>query len=372
MLLGSAVSVALLVSSCADLPDTHSGDWQEKPAFQPAERPPGGMPSVPGDDTPPGPRTPVPPPQGCKDFDPLVIATCLNQVTAVVALADGAALAAERGGRILRVRQERDPVVVATVPVDAAAGGLSGLALSPSFAQDGLLYAYATTGRDSQVLRVAHGEAPKPILTGIPRLPGGDNRGGLTMDPASGNLLVATAGTPVSAADPASLSGKILRIDTSGAAAADNPGGQRAVAAGLTSPGGICIAPETGAIWVTDSTADQDLLYRVEVGKPLPAPTWRWPDKPRLGGCAAWPDTLMLAGRDAEGLITVSLNADGTPHSPPQLSEQRTWGRLAGMARASSETAVAGTVNKAAGGSPVSSDDRVVIIPRSSGGDAKD
>ena len=186
--------------------------------------------------------TPVPPPQGCKDFDPSVIATCLDTVAAVAGLpGDGStpsALAGERkSGRVLLATAGKDATDFAKLDVQAAGdGGLTGLALSPSYVEDQLVFAYVTTATDNRVVRFAKGQAAKPVLTGIPKGATG-NRGTISTD-NRGALLVATgdAGNPNAAADPNSLAGKVLRIDTSGKAAAGNPNGALAVAAGPARP----------------------------------------------------------------------------------------------------------------------------------------
>ena len=84
---------------------------------------------------------------------------------------DPVGLAAERTtGRILRVHKGDDPALVTTLPVDATGdGGLTGLALSPTYSQDQLVFAYVTTATDNRVVLIAPGDAPKPVLTGIPR-----------------------------------------------------------------------------------------------------------------------------------------------------------------------------------------------------------
>jgi glucose/arabinose dehydrogenase len=326
----------------------------------------------------------VPPPQGCKDFDSSVIATCLDTVAAVAGLpGDGStpsALAGERkSGRVLLATGGKDATDFAKLDVQAAGdGGLTGLALSPSYVEDQLVFAYITTATDNRVVRFAKGQTPKPVLIGIPKGASG-NRGTIGTD-NKGALLVATgdAGNPAASADPNSLAGKLLRIDTSGKAAAGNPNGALAVAAGLHAPGGVCASADGSRVWVTDRLADKDALYRVQAGQPLTTPAWTWPDKPGVAGCADFVDAngslsvgTSLAGNlqnlpvTAEGAIsgkpTVSL--DGKTGKPPV-----TYGRLAGMSMINPQLAVAGTVNKD-GGTPVSSDDRVVLItPATSGG----
>ena len=132
-------------------------------------------------------------PVGCTDPDLQVVATCLAPVSAVAVLPDSrTALVAERTtGRVLRVQRGIDPVLVTTVPVDpSGGGGLTGLVLSPGYAEDRLVYAYATTAEDNRVLRLAPGEEPKPVLTGIPR--GSRDNGGALATDGRNALLVAT------------------------------------------------------------------------------------------------------------------------------------------------------------------------------------
>src|SRR5213079_1313449 len=107
-----------LLSGCAKFDDTAAGQ-----TFSPAPVPsPESPPQVqgPGADSGggdhqvrPGQATTVPPPQGCKDFNPAVIGTCLDTVAAVAGLpGDGStpsALAGERkSGRVLLATAGKD------------------------------------------------------------------------------------------------------------------------------------------------------------------------------------------------------------------------------------------------------------------------
>lgn len=70
-------------------------------------------------------------------------------------LLDGSALVAERDqARIMRVRPGAQPVEAARVPgvVPAGEGGLLGLAVSPTFETDNLVYAYLTAGTDNRIV----------------------------------------------------------------------------------------------------------------------------------------------------------------------------------------------------------------------------
>ncbi|MFD5095937.1 PQQ-dependent sugar dehydrogenase [Amycolatopsis thailandensis] len=385
---------ALMLSGCADFDNTAAGQ-----KFTPVNPP---SPEVPpqvgpggeaGDSGPGGPgrgngpnqsQTPVPPPQGCKDFDKAVIATCLDTVAAVAAIpGDGSspsALAGERkSGRIMLAAAGKDPADWAAIPVDGSGdGGLTSLALSPGFAEDQLVFAYITTPTDNRVVRLAKGQTPKPVLTGIPKGSSG-NRGAIGTD-AKGALLVATgdAGNPGLAADPSSLAGKVLRIDTSGKPAPGNPtAGSAVFSTGVHSPGGMCRDQSGSRLWLTDRVADKDVLYRLRAGQPLSTPAWSWTDKPGVAGCADFVDAVgyvYVTTSTAGNLQNLPVTPDGAVTGKPNITldgktgkPPKTFGRLGSMSMINPQLALAGTVNKD-GGAPVSSDDRVVIISPSVGG----
>lgn len=381
-------AIGLLAAGCASFPEQPAAaGWSAQPQLTPQAGPtpemPGGFPQTGGDQRAGQPPTSVPPPEGCKDFSPAVVATCLNPISGV-ALTDVnqstgvvTALATERTtGRLLKVTKDVDPVVLATFPTDAAGdGGLTGLTLSPTYGEDQLVYVYVTTETDNRVMRIAPGDTPKPVLTGIPKGASG-NRGVLAYD-AEGALLVATgdAGNPAAAADPNSLAGKVLRIDAAGQPAKGNPtAGSAVLASGLRSPGGLCVSGDGSQTWVTDAAASADLLYRVEAGKPLTNPAWTWPDKPGVAGCASLTNMMWVATSNTPGTQMIAMNAEGsfTGKPEPFLDKENGFGRIGPLVQLDDNTALAGTVNKA-GGAPVSSDDRVVIIVRdSASGGSKD
>ena len=384
-------AAGLLLSGCATFDDRAAGQ-----TFSPAPElsaPAGPQPELPeidgstgGSSATPNPSpTSVPPPQGCKDYDKAVIATCLDTVGAVAALpGDGStpsALAGERkSGRVLVVTAGAPATELASLPVDASGdGGLTGLALSPTYSEDQLVFAYITTATDNRVVRFTKGQQPKSILTGIPRGATG-NRGALAAD-GKGALLVATgdAGNPSAAADPNSLAGKILRIDTSGAAAQGNPApGSRTFATGVHSPGGLCKAADGSRLWLTDRSPATDALYKIQPGAALAAPAWTWPDKPGVAGCADGGDSVMIGTSVAGNVQQVPITLDGSVGGQPKAimdgKNGTGYGRYGGMDPISPQYALVGTVNRD-GGRPVSSDDRVVVIqlqPSPNGGSGKD
>ncbi|NIH81970.1 PQQ-dependent sugar dehydrogenase [Amycolatopsis viridis] len=379
----------LLLSGCAQFDDRAANQ-----TFEPAPEltaPAGPQPQVPeaggGADPsrPSTPQTSIPPPQGCTDYDQSVIATCLDTVSAVAALpntgaAPGALAAERKTGRVVQVTAGGPATEVTRLDVQATGdGGLTGLALSPTYPEDQLVFAYVTTATDNRVVRFTRGQQPKPVLTGIPKGATG-NRGAIMTD-GKGALLVATgdAGNPSAAADPRSLAGKVLRIDTTGNAAEGNPApGSRVYASGVHSPGGLCQATDGSRTWITDRGADVDALYAVTPGASLAVPTWTWPEKPALAGCADSGASIVIASSVGANLQELPITLDGSVGGKPKpLMDGKNgtaYGRYGGLDQIDSQFALVGTVNKD-GGQPVSSDDRVVLISLQatpSGGSGKD
>jgi glucose/arabinose dehydrogenase len=369
----ASTMICALLAGCAQFPDEHPAQWEDQPSLEAQAGP---EPSIEGQSPPPPSGSPRPQepqqPVGCTDPDPAVVATCLAPVGAIAVLPDGqSALVAERStGRILQVQPNAEPVEIAQVPVDAAGGGITGLALSPSYHEDELIYAYVTTPQDNRIVRIAPGDRPKPVLTGIPRGPSGNS--GALLDDGTGALLVATgnAGDPAAAANPGSLAGKVLRIDGFGNPAPGNPDrNSPVIASGLTDPTGLCGTPALGSFWVTDRGDEQNALYRVQLGQPLGEPAWSWPDQPGVAGCAADPSTVVVALQDAAALYLLHTAPDGTFTGQPSKVLEDTYGRFSTATLASDGLVWLGTANKA-GGNPGPSDDRVLRLQPPGGGAA--
>lgn len=158
------------------------------------------------------------------------IATGLAVPWGLAFLPDGSALVSERDttrvvsvtprGRVREVGR-----IQAAVPM--VEGGLLGLAVSPTYDEDQLVYAYLTTESDNRVVRMTYDGTslgdPEPILTGIPN--GRIHDGGRLLFGSDGNLFVSTGeiGQPDLAQDRDSLAGKILKITPDGDPAPDNP-----------------------------------------------------------------------------------------------------------------------------------------------------
>ncbi|MEV4151366.1 PQQ-dependent sugar dehydrogenase [Nocardia salmonicida] len=314
---------------------------------------------------PPPLPTPPPRPKGpCIDPDPDVVATCLDSGAGLVSLGSYALVTERRTGRILQVTlvdpsvPQMPPVEIAAVQVDATGdGGLSDIALSPTFWEDGLIYAYVTTPSDNRVVRISKGGIAKPILTGIPKGADG-NRGAIEWaSPTALMVLTGDAGNTSAANEPGSLSGKILRLDNP-SSGTNTP---TVVGSGLGAAGDICRDGKKG-MWVTDRTATEDRLQHLGADGDLSV-AWTWADQPGVGGCAATRDGVAIAL--AEGKALAFATADPTTSAvtiAPSRIAQDMYGKLLGAAPSSDGSIWVTTTNKTEG-TPGEFDDRVVKIP---------
>ena len=153
------------------------------------------------------------------------LATDLEVPWSFAFLPGGDALVTERdSGKLLRVSPSGDVREIQTLPEGGSGeGGLLGVAVSPNYEDDRLIYAYYTTEVDNRVVRFRMGETPEPILTGIPVNSYHD--GGRIKFGPDGMLYVSTgdAGDAENSQDRNSLGGKILRIEPDGSVPPDNP-----------------------------------------------------------------------------------------------------------------------------------------------------
>ncbi|WP_081687802.1 PQQ-dependent sugar dehydrogenase [Glycomyces tenuis] len=286
-----------------------------------------------------------------------VVAEGLEVPWGLAFLPDGTAVVGEReSGRILSIAIGEDgtpaaPEEIGTVEVDAnGEGGLLGLAVSPDFEQDSTLFLYYTTEEDNRIatLDLSSDAAPEPILTGIPTA-SNHNGGALAFGP-DGYLWAATgdAGNGDHAQNEDSLGGKILRLDTSGEPAPDNPDpaspvysmGHRNVEGLAWNGSGDLYATEFG-----DDLADE--INRIEAGGnygwPLyegpggepdyidPVVTWE-PFESSCADAVFVEQTLITACLRGQRLWIVEFDENGELVGEPQATLVNEFGRLRSIA----------------------------------------
>jgi glucose/arabinose dehydrogenase len=244
-------------------------------------------------------------------------------------LPDGTALVTERGNdvpllappaaggpaiddsgvaRILRVTPDGAVTEVQQLPeVDlrSGEGGLLGIAVSPHYTADGLVYIYYSAATDNRVARLRLGQAPQPILTGIPVRDDVDgsryHQGGRLAFGPDGMLYVSVGETylaPELAQDPGSLGGKILRITPDGRPAPGNPFPDSAVwSFGHRNVQGLAWDAD-GRMYASEfGQKNVDELNRIEPGRNYGWPTAEGPsaDPAFTNPIASWTPTRIAS-----------------------------------------------------------------------------
>ena len=303
--------------------------------------------------------------------------------TGLVLLPDGTALVAEREtGRLLQVFPDRSPArELMVVPgMDTAGdGGLYGLALSPTFDEDGLVYAYLSTATDNRVVRFDIGGTPNPVLIGIPR--GEVHNGGALLFGLDGSLYVGTGdtGNPALAQDPASLAGKVLRIDVFGQPIGAGP----VYGSGFSNVTALCLGGDE-TLFATDDAGDRaDELTEVVEGADAGFPTQRGSSTSPvqeidglaggLAGCAVAGPTIHLGALEGRRIYSVTLDGSGAPVAEPEELIADQYGRLRTVVLEPQTGALWITTSNRDGlGQPTEDDDQVLRImpPGASGEDS--
>ncbi len=316
--------------------------------------------------------------------DPQVVATGLTVPWGMGFLPDGSALVAERNsGRVLHLRPGSAPVAVATVNGVVAAGesGLLGLAVSPAYAQDRLVYVYLTTATDNRIVRFRL-DAPQTqqvVLSGLAKATIHD--GGRIAFGPDGMLYagVGDAAVTANAQNQQSLNGKILRMRPDGGVPAS----------GNPFPGSLVYSlghrNVQGLAWDA-----QGRLYAAEFGQN----TWDEVNQIVAGGNYGWPTvegrsndarfrnpivvwstaeaspsgatvdgaTLYVAALRGQRLWSVPLDGAGGAGTPVALLQGR-YGRLRTVERAPDGSLWVSTSNRDGRGTPAADDDRVLRFP---------
>lgn len=318
-----------------------------------------------------------------------IVADGLEVPWAIAFLPDGTALFTERDtAKIRSIGTDGAVADVQTVEEaePAGEGGLLGIAVSPKYDEDELVFIYYTAADDNRIARLKLGGTPEPIVTGIPK-GANHNGGGLAFGP-DGFLYASTGETYETelAQDKGSLGGKILRMRPDGKAAPGNPFDTLVYSYGHRNVQGFA--------W--DSA---EHLYAIEFGQDMwdevnliePGGNYGWPEVEGVGGDSKYVDPLVTwdtaeascsgAAISEKLLITsclrgerlwlVGLDGDGGVSGDPTPVLQGQFGRLRAAATAPDGSVWVSTSNKDGRGEPQAGDDKILRIVAGSSGIGK-
>jgi glucose/arabinose dehydrogenase len=312
-----------------------------------------------------------------------VVATGLEVPWGLAFLPDGSALVSERDtDRIKHVTADGSVDTVGRVDgVDGnTEGGLLGLALSPSYDSDKLLYAYFTRGSENVIARMTYDGSrlsdQKVIFDGIPSGP--IHNGGRIAFGPDGLLYVGTgeAGRRDPAQDRDDLGGKILRITPEGKPAPGNPfNGSPVYSLGHRNVQGLAW-DESGQLWAAEFGQNTwDELNRIRPGR-----NYGWPvvegrahedgfvdpvrqwhtDVASPSGIAIAGNAVYMAGLGGERLWQIPIPG-GKAGEPKALLSGR-YGRLRTVVTAPDGSLWLTTSNRDGRGSPDNDDDRIIRL----------
>jgi glucose/arabinose dehydrogenase len=267
------------------------------------------------------------------------------------------------------------------VDTGAGEGGLLGIAISPAYTRDRLVYAYYTTAQDNRIARFRVGAAPQTILTGLAR--GFIHNGGRIAFGPDGRLYagVGDAGDTDNAQNVRSQNGKILRMNPDGSVPAGNPfPGSRVWSLGHRNVQGLAW-DRRGRLWASEfgqSSFDEINLIRPgrNYGWPVvegrgstqggrfvnPLVTWSTSEA-SPSGVAIVNSTLYVAALAGQRLWRVPLS--GTSAGRPTALLTGRYGRLRTVLGAPGGGLWIATSNRDGRGDPRAGDDRIVRIPAS-------
>lgn len=326
----------------------------------------------------------APTPSAASASGPQVVAANLDVPWDMAFLPDGSALVSLRNsGDVTLVRPGQEPVTVGRVPdvVAGGEGGLLGLALGPTFATDGVLYAYHSATSDNRIVRLTYSGGSLTggdvIVSGIPK--SAIHNGGRIRFGPDGMLYAGTGdgSTGGNAQNLSSLGGKILRMQPDGSVPRDNPYGSLVWTYGHRNVQGLGW-DATGRMFASEfgqNAFDELNLIRpggnygwpvVEGASSDPrfvAPLHVWPvaDASPSGIAVTSAGVVYMAALRGQRLWRIVVGSDGTVQSTSSMY-QGTYGRLRAVAVGPDGRLWLLTSNRFRG-TPMPTDDRVVILP---------
>jgi glucose/arabinose dehydrogenase len=315
------------------------------------------------------------------------IATGLVVPWELAFLPDGSALVTERGGNVRRLtsdgRLDPDPVGRLAVAAEGE-GGLLGLAVDPSFEDNGFVYVYRTTASGNEVLRLSLegdrlGDA-RVLVRGIPAAVI-HNGGRLRFGPD--RFLYITTGDatdPNAPQDSDSPGGKVLRLAP---AQYRGAGGRPDVfSLGHRNPQGLDWEPRTGRLVSDEHGPDGDdelnILraggnygwpeVRADVTTPgMTAPVAFWPDSIAPSGAtfvrepgSEWTGDYLIGSLVGEQVRRVRLRGDRAVIDEPLFEGE--FGRIRTVVEGPDGALYLLTSNRDGRGEPGDDDDRIIRV----------
>jgi glucose/arabinose dehydrogenase len=310
------------------------------------------------------------------------VTTGLKAPWGLALVPDGDAFVSERDtGLVKRVGRDGTVTSLGRVPevVPRGEGGLMGLAVSPSFDKDRLLYAFHTAAQENRIVRMTvDGDRlgpPKLVLGGIAKA--SIHNGGRLLFGPDGMLYAGTGDASVrdAAQDRNSLNGKILRMTPDGEPAPGNPFGTRLFSLGHRNPQGLAFDAD-GRLWASEfgqNTWDELNLIRPGKNYGWPVAEGKAEQAEFVDPVAQWstgeasPSGIAVAGNAVymaalRGARLWQIPLDGEKAGRPRAFFVREFGRLRTVARAADDTLWLTTSNTDNRGEPRPGDDRILKV----------
>ena len=243
-------------------------------------------------------------------------------------------------------------------------GGLMSIVKSPTYSQDRLMYAYISTPTDNRVIRIADGDVPKDLLTGIPKGATGNTGSLIFTSPTTLVVQTGDAGDPARANDPKSLAGKVIRIEQPTTVDQAPP---TTALSGMGSGGGMCLDPADKSLYITDRTPAGDRLQRI--GPDSKSTTvWTWPDRPGVAGCAALDGTVLVNLVNTKQTVALQLaQATGAVTGDPEVVRDGKHGHAWALGVGADGNIWGATVNRTAGDAEKLDDVVFPLLPQGGG-----
>jgi glucose/arabinose dehydrogenase len=226
------------------------------------------------------------------------------------------------------------------------------------------MYAYISTPTDNRVIRIADGDVPKDILTGIPKGAIGNTGSLLFTSPTTLVVQTGDAGDPGAANDPKSLAGKVIRIEQPTTVGQAPP---TTALTGLGGGGDMCVDPADKSLYVTDRTPGGDRLQRIGPDSKTTT-VWTWPNRPGVAGCVALDGTVLVNLVSTKQTVAVHLaQATGAVTGEPEVVREGTRGHAWALAVSPDGNIWGATVNRTAGDAEKLDDVVFPLFPQGGG-----